>query len=63
MASKEAKTKELAAAACQSASLSPSAAESFKIWTVTDDVALMTAVIHVSFEILFMEDVKLLLLQ
>ncbi|VDD94011.1 unnamed protein product [Enterobius vermicularis] len=47
MASKEAKTKELAAAACQSASLSPSAAESFKIWTVTDDVALMTAVIHV----------------
>ncbi|KHN85017.1 Microspherule protein 1 [Toxocara canis] len=48
IASKEARTKELAAAASQNTAASASVLESLKKWTATDDMALIVAVTHTS---------------
>ncbi|MFH4976347.1 hypothetical protein AB6A40_003056 [Gnathostoma spinigerum] len=47
IASKEARTKELAAAASQSTASNASVTEALKRWTAADDVALITAAVHV----------------
>lgn len=47
IASKEARAKELAAAVTQSAANRAGVAESMKLWSALDDIALITAVTHV----------------